>query len=78
MKKTDPILNDDMVVVHASSGLLINTKFGNLKRDFIAGKVTYHPEKIYLPRTNSYWFVTYHSTKGFRFEKIKGEKKNGN
>jgi len=68
IKKSKLIRNDDHIVAHhvtKRSTELQNYKFGQLKQLFIAGKIKYPISKIYVPRLNKNFHVTYAPTRGF-------------
>ncbi|MGE4321208.1 MAG: hypothetical protein AB7E61_07150 [Acholeplasmataceae bacterium] len=70
MKRIDPIKNEDMVICHTDENETFEIKFGKLKQQFISHLLTEKVTKIYLPRTNTYYFVSYIVTKGFKFKKL--------
>lgn len=73
--KSAPIQNCDKVIATiANSNETITYTFRNLKTLFIAKKLTVTISSLYLPRTNTHWFVTYNPTKGFKYKRLVKEK----
>lgn len=71
MKKEDPIKNDDIVSAISKGRKPETFKFGELKNAYIAKKLDYVIDKVYLVRKNQYYKVYYSPTKGFKFQKEK-------
>lgn len=78
MKRKDPILNNDRVTAHYTDlkgqnpNVMHNQRFSDLKNKFISGELAKNGiqiTKIYLPRTNTNYFVAYKPTGGFIFKK---------
>jgi len=70
MKATDPIKNQDAVIVIFKDGKEKEYNFGELKSDFLSKKITKEIAKIYLPKKKQHYFVKYKATQGFKFERL--------
>lgn len=71
-KKKDPIKNRDTVVAYSNNkNVKFEINFGKLKRLFVGKKLgEIIVDRIYLPRTKTFWKVIYRETKGFVYEKL--------
>ncbi len=70
MKLYEPIKNNDVVIAHHEDGSISKHKFSALKNDFMHKRILSPITKVYLPRTNKNFYVTYKPTKGFRYEAL--------
>lgn len=69
-QRKELIKNDDLVNAIDDKNQTHKYRFGQLKLDFIAKKLKVNIVKVYLPRTNTYYFVGYQHTKGFTLRKL--------
>lgn len=65
------IKNSEPVRAYLESGEVIETKYGQLKNDFMSKKITARINKIQLVRNKQFYFAKYHRTKGYKLIKLK-------